>query len=64
MMWGTDGTKFWTEEDGWCWLFPVIDHHDREIMGHRTAKDGKQHEWLWMPWRWQQLIGSVDYPWH
>lgn len=40
MMWGTDGTKFWTEEDGWCWLFPVIDHHDREIMGHRITKDG------------------------
>jgi transposase InsO family protein len=40
MMWGTDGTKFWTEEDGWCWLFPVIDHHDREIIGHRIAKDG------------------------
>lgn len=40
MMWGTDGTKFWTEEDGWCWLFPVIDHHDREIMGHRVSKEG------------------------
>jgi putative transposase len=40
MMWGTDGTKFITEEDGWCWLFPVIDHHDREIIGHRMAKKG------------------------
>jgi putative transposase len=40
MMWGTDGTKFWTEEDGWCWFFPVIDHHDREIMGHRVAREG------------------------
>ncbi|OPX92799.1 MAG: Integrase core domain protein [Syntrophorhabdus sp. PtaU1.Bin002] len=37
---GTDGTKFWTEEDGWCWLFPVIDHHDREIIGHRIFKEG------------------------
>jgi transposase InsO family protein len=40
LMWGTDGTKFWTDEEGWCWLFPVIDHHDREIMGHRLAKEG------------------------
>jgi len=40
MMWGTDGTKFWTEENGWCWLFPVIDHHDREIIGHRISKEG------------------------
>jgi putative transposase len=40
MMWGTDGTKFWTEEDGWCWFFPVIDHHDREIPGHRVCNEG------------------------
>jgi putative transposase len=40
MMWGTDGTKYWTVEDGWCWLFPVIDHHDREIIGHRASKEG------------------------
>ena len=40
MMWGTDGTKFWTEDDGWCWFFPVIDHHDRGIIGHRIAKEG------------------------
>lgn len=40
MMRGTDGTKFWTVEDGWCWFFPVIDHHDREIIGHRVSKEG------------------------
>ncbi len=40
MMWGTDGTKFWTIDDGWCWFFPVIDHHDREIIGYRTSKEG------------------------
>ncbi|OGW53949.1 MAG: hypothetical protein A2Y81_03155 [Nitrospirae bacterium RBG_13_43_8] len=36
MMWGIDDAKFWTEEDGCCWFFPVIDHHDREIVGHRV----------------------------
>jgi len=40
MMRGTDGTRFWTVEDGWCRLFPVIDHHDREIIGHRASKEG------------------------
>jgi putative transposase len=40
MMWGTDGTKFWTVEDGWCWLFPVIDHRDRQIIGHGASKEG------------------------
>jgi transposase InsO family protein len=39
-MWGADGTKFWTVEEGWCWFFPVIDHHDREIVGCRVAKQG------------------------
>jgi hypothetical protein len=21
VMWGTDGTRFYTEQDGWCWFF-------------------------------------------
>src|SRR5690606_26175209 len=25
-MWGTDATRFWTEEDGWCWFFGAVDH--------------------------------------
>jgi putative transposase len=40
VMWGTDGTRFYTEEDGWCWFFGAIDHHLDEIVGWHTAKIG------------------------
>jgi putative transposase len=39
-MWGTDATRFWTEEDGWCWFFGAIDHCTDEIVGHHVAKKG------------------------
>jgi putative transposase len=25
-MWGTDGTKIFTIDDGWCWLFTAVEH--------------------------------------
>ncbi|MDQ3309075.1 MAG: IS3 family transposase [Gemmatimonadota bacterium] len=39
-MWGTDATRFWTEEEGWCWFFGAIDHCTDEIVGHHVAKKG------------------------
>jgi len=39
-MWGTDATRFYTEEDGWCWFFGAIDHHLDEIVGWHVAKLG------------------------
>jgi transposase InsO family protein len=26
-MWGTDGTRFYTEREGWCWFFGAVDHY-------------------------------------
>ena len=40
VMWGTDGTRFYTEQDGWCWFFAAIDHHLAEIVGWHVAKIG------------------------
>lgn len=40
VMWGTDGTRFFTEADGWCWLFTAVDHHTSEIVGHYVSKRG------------------------
>jgi transposase InsO family protein len=40
VMWGTDGTRFFTEQDGWCWLFTAVDHHTSEIVGHYVTKRG------------------------
>ena len=40
VMWGTDGTRFYTEQDGWCWFFGAIDHHLDEVVGWHVAKLG------------------------
>ncbi len=39
-MWGTDATRFYTEQEGWCWFFGAIDHAIDEIVGWHTAKIG------------------------
>jgi len=39
-MWGTDATRFYTEDQGWCWFFGAIDHHGDEIVGWHVAKLG------------------------
>lgn len=39
-MWGTDGTRFWTEEEGWCWWFGCVDHCVGEVVGWTVAKVG------------------------
>lgn len=41
-MWGTDGKKFFTMKEGWCWLFSVIDHCNDEIIAWHTAKIGNR----------------------
>ena len=39
-MWGVDGTRFFTEQDGWCGLSIAVDHHTREVVGHDVTKRG------------------------
>ena len=40
ILWGTDGTKIWTQKDGWVWLFATIDHWNSECVGHHIVKKG------------------------
>ncbi len=40
VMWGTDATRFYTVQDGWCWFFGAIDHHTDELLGWHVAKRG------------------------
>ena len=40
VMWGTDGTRFYTEREGWCWFFGAIDHHTDELLGWHVVKLG------------------------
>ena len=39
-LWGTDATKFWTRQEGWCWFFGAIDHCSADIVGWHVAKRG------------------------
>jgi len=39
-MWGTDATRFWTRQEGWCWFFGAIDHCSEEVVGWHVAKRG------------------------
>lgn len=40
VMWGTDGTRCFTEPDGWWWRFTAVDHHTGEIVGHYVTTCG------------------------
>lgn len=39
-LWGTDATKFWTQQEGWCWFFGAIDHCAEDMVGWHVAKRG------------------------
>jgi len=39
-LWGTDATKLYTRQEGWCWFFAAIDHCTDEIVGWHVAKRG------------------------
>jgi putative transposase len=41
-MWGTDGKKFYTQKEGWCWFFGVIDHFNDEIIAWHANKSGNR----------------------
>lgn len=40
VMWGTDGTKIFTLDDGWCWLFTAVEHWNAECVGWHVTKTG------------------------
>jgi putative transposase len=39
LRWGTDATMAWTRDDGWVWVFAVVDHYTAEAWAH-VAKIG------------------------
>jgi putative transposase len=40
LMWGTDGTRFYTQEEGWVWFFGAVDHFNSEVVGWTVVKIG------------------------
>jgi len=40
LMWGTDGAKVLTVDDGWVWVFAAVEHWNAECMGWHVTKRG------------------------
>ena len=34
LRWGTDATMAWTVDDGWVWVFALVDHYTAEAWAH------------------------------
>jgi putative transposase len=61
VMWGTDGAKIFTLDDGWVWLFAVVDHWNAECLGWHVCKYGTRFEALQpLSMALQAEYGSVD----
>lgn len=43
VMWGTDGTRILTAEDGWVWLFTAVEHWSAECVGWHVCKKGDRY---------------------
>ncbi len=46
LMWGTDGVKIFTLEEGWIWLFTVMEHWNAECVGWHVCKVGDRFQAL------------------
>lgn len=40
VMWGTDGARVFTAEEGWGWIFVNVEHWNAEVMGFHVTKRG------------------------
>ena len=43
VMWGTDGTRILTVDDGYVWMFTAVEHWNTECVGWHVAKDGSRY---------------------
>jgi putative transposase len=51
IMWGSDGTKVQTVEDGWVWIFSVAEHWNTECLGWHVCKVGDRFAALEPVWQ-------------
>ena len=40
LRWGTDGTRVFTVEEGWGWIFVAVEHWNAECVGWHVCKQG------------------------
>ena len=43
LMWGTDGMRVLTLDDGWCWVFSAVEHWNAECVGWHVCKTGDRY---------------------
>jgi transposase InsO family protein len=61
LMWGTDGTRVFTLEDGWVWIFTAVDHWNAECVGWHVCKTGDRYAALQpISMALSRLYGSVE----
>ena len=41
-MWGTDGVRVFTLDDGWVWVFAAVEHWNAECVGWHVCKIGSR----------------------
>lgn len=46
LIWATDGTRIWTEDEGFVWIFVAVEHWNTECMGFHVVKHGDRFEAL------------------
>ena len=61
LMWGTDGVRVFTVDDGWVWTFAAVDHWNAECVEWHVCKVGTRFAALEpIAQGLRQLYGSVD----
>lgn len=60
LVWGTDGFRVQTVDEGWVWGFIAVDHFNSECVGHHVCKEGTKFNAL-EPLRMglQEIFGTV-----
>ena len=54
LRWATHGAKIWTAEDGWVWLFDLVEHWNGKCRGWHVGKTGDRCA------AWEPLAQSLD----
>lgn len=42
-MWGTDGARVCTVDEGWVWIFVAVEHWNAECVGWHVCKQGTRY---------------------
>jgi len=61
MMWGTDGARIFTVDDGWVWVFTAVEHWNAECLGWHVCKIGHRYNALQaVSMALQEVFGSIE----